>query len=264
MRHGGYGAVIRMSPNRPVPVAALGLPSSFHQICSLEGGLVVVAGPRSSGRSTTIAALVHELGEVQGRRVATIEHPVETLHEENGRVSQRGLEGSNAPVETVVRAALREDPDVLVIDAPGNPGSIPAAMRARGPLVLLVLDASDGRDVLSRLLEACTDDLQAEGRHQLSVLLRAVLVQRLVPSSSGGRVAAVGFLLSTAKTAELLREGDAAAVAASMSDDEKAGRRRLDDALYSLASAGEISVEDAAAAASIPPALRERLQSIAS
>ena len=195
----GIGAVFRIIPNEIPTIDKMGLPKIFRQIIQISNGLILVTGPTGAGKTTTLAGLVNEVNITQRRHVITIEDPIEFLHKPIKSLITHRQVGMHAETfNSALRSALRESPDVLVIGEMRDPESVELALRAAetGCLVLGTLHTDSAGKAINRIIDALPDRSQDQVRATLSVLLRAVISQRLVKRASGeGRIAAVEVTL---------------------------------------------------------------------
>jgi twitching motility protein PilT len=243
----GPAAVFRRVAAAVLHLGALGLPAAAGNLADLERGLVLVAGPTGSGKSTTLAALVDRINRTSARHVVTIEDPVEFVHAEQRSIVSHRQVPARAFADAV-RAAMRQDADVILVGELRDPETIELAMTAAemGALVLGAVQTVDVAHTLDRVVEAFPVDRQPHARALLADTLQGVVAQRLVPTAEGrGRVVAVELLLRTPTLAALLREGRTAQARAVMAAGSGLGMQTLDDALQALVAAGSILAPDA-------------------
>lgn len=206
----GIAAALRPIRRRSPLLSELSLPEDLHQLASFPNGLVLVTGTAGSGKSTTLAALVDHLNRTRPRHIITIEDPIEYEHREiQCMIHQREVGGNVESFATGLRAALRESPDVILLGEMRDHETIAAALTAAetGHLVLSTMHAGSASTAINRIVDVFPGHQQAHIRTQLSLSLRAVLSQRLVPSRNGGQVPAVEKLLVTPAVANGIREG---------------------------------------------------------
>lgn len=206
----GLAAALRPVRRRPPQLAELSLPEDLHQLATFASGLVLVVGVAGSGKSTTLAALVDFLNRTRPKHVITIEDPIEYEHREiQCMIHQREVGTNVDSFATGLRAALRESPDVILLGELRDLDTISAALTAAetGHLVLATLHSGSASTAVNRIVDVFPGHQQAHVRTQLSLSLRAVLSQRLVPSRAGGMVPAVEKLLVTSAVATGIREG---------------------------------------------------------
>lgn len=245
----GLAAVLRAVPFGAPDADELGLPSQVQELCALPEGLVLVTGPSGSGRSTTLAALVDRINRTRGVHVLTVEDPVEFVHENRtSLVNQREVGTTAGSVPRALRAALREDPDVVMVGDLDVPGALEPAVSAAagGHLVLGALSTPSARATLVRVLDAFPADRRESARTVLADCLRGVVSLALLRSRDGeGRVAAREILLGTPAVAELVREGRIHQIPTLVQTGKREGMRLLDQDILELLMADRISPEEA-------------------
>lgn len=206
----GVAAALRPIRRRAPLLSELSLPEDLHQLATFPNGLVLVTGTAGSGKSTTLAALVDHLNRTRPRHIITIEDPIEYEHREiQCMIHQREVGGNVESFATGLRAALRESPDVILLGEMRDHETIAAALTAAetGHLVLSTMHAGGASTAINRIVDVFPGHQQAHIRTQLSLSLRAVLSQRLIPSRNGGLVPAVEKLMVTPAVANGIREG---------------------------------------------------------
>lgn len=246
--HRGPGLIVRMLPPRAISVEQLGLSQEIQALCAQPDGLVLVCGPRASGKSTLLAAFVDLVNRTRADHVITIERQITFVHEtRRSLVSQREVRGEAREVLAAVRAALREDPDVLVIEELRSPDVVAATFEAMesGRLVLAGLRAPSAAQGLERLVSQVPADRRGDTLSALSQGLRGVVAQVLLRKRGGGRVAAREVLLNTPAAASVIAEGKLFQLSAALESGRKLGSTALNDALAALVRDG---IVDAAAA----------------
>ncbi len=246
--HRGPGVIVRMLPPRAISVEQLGLSKEIQALCAQPDGLVLVCGPRASGKSTLLAAFVDLVNRTRADHVITIERQITFAHEaRRSLVSQREVRGEARDVLAAVRAALREDPDVLVIEELRSPEIVAAMLEAveSGRLVFAGLRAPSASQGLERLVTQIPAERRSDALGVLSLGLRGVVSQVLLRKRGGGRIAARELLLNTAAAASVIAEGKLFQLSAALESGRKLGSVALNDALAALVRDG---VVDAAAA----------------
>lgn len=254
----GAAAVLRLIPDTVPSLAALQLPDVFRQIAEQPTGLVLVTGATGSGKSTTLAALVDHLNCQRGLHILTLEDPIEFIHSPvRSRLSQREIGRHSKGFAQALRAALRQDPDVIMLGELRDLESIRLALSAAetGHLVLATLHTRSAASSIDRLVDVFAAEEKALVRTMLAGSLQAVVAQVLVRQVQGGRVAAHEILLATPAVRNLIREGKVAQLQSAMQTGAAAGMQTLDSCLQGLVRRGVISREVARANASSPEAL---------
>ncbi len=255
-QRGGLAAAIRALPAGVPDPAALALPPPVERLASLERGFVVVAGPAGCGKSTTLASLVGVMNRSRNLHVVTIEDPIEYLHPHGTCLVEQIEVGRDVrSFADALRAAVRQDPDVIVVGEMRDPETMGMALSAAetGHLVLTSLHTATVPQTVDRIVDAFPEDRQPQIRAQLSLVLAAIVVQHLVPRKEGrGRIPAVEVLLATDGARSLLRQGKNHQLPAQMVVGRAAGCVPLDEALARLVRSGAITREEAARRASHP------------
>jgi twitching motility protein PilT len=245
----GPSAVFRTIPERIATAEELGLPPAVAKLADLTAGLVLVTGPTGSGKSTTLAAIVDRINRSSARHIVTIEEPVEFLHRPNRSVfSQREVGSDTATFAGALRAAIRQDADVVLVGEMRDRETMSLALRAAemGALVFGTLHTNSAAKTIDRLIDVFPADEQAQVRISLAESLAAIVAQVLVPRADGeGRVAAIELLLRTTALAGIVREGNLPMLQSVMQGGRGLGMQLLDDALAQLVEAKTISPRDA-------------------
>ena len=246
--HRGPGAIFRLIPARVPSADQLGLSREIQALCSEPEGLILVTGPRASGKSTLVSAFVDLINRTRGEHVITIETRVKVLHDSrNGLVSQREARGGADEQLAMLRAALRESPDVLVIEDLRSPEVVAEAIdaAAAGHLVICGLPASSAPEAIERLLASCPADRRALLQARVAETLRGVVAQVLLRKSGGGRVAARELLLGTPAVALLIADGKLSQLATALHSGRRQGMVPLTDALVAFVQSGAVDVKEA-------------------
>lgn len=260
-QRGAVALAIRVIPGEVPSLAELGLPAVLGELALRPAGLLLVAGTPGSGKSTTLAALVRHVNEHRPAHVITLEHPIEYLHaHQRSLVHQREV-GQDAPdFAGALRAALRQDPDVIVLDQVPDPETAAAALLAAesGRLVLAAVHAPSVPLAVERVVEAFPPHHQPQARAQLAAVLQGAAAQQLVPRADRpGRVAAVELLVATPAARNLVREGKAAQLASVIQTGARLGMVAMERALAELLERGVIAeAEYRARLAALPGAGR--------
>lgn len=246
--HRGPGGIFRMISTRPASVDQLGLSREIQALCAEPEGLVLVAGPRSSGKSTLISAFVDLINRARNDYVVTIESQIMCEHESRGcLISQREVRGSDEELAAVVHAALRENPDVLVIEDLRSPKVVALALEAMesGHLVIGAVSAHTTTTAIGRILDRFPPERRDHVQLMLAEGLRGVVSQVLLPKTGGGRVAAREVLLNTSAIASLIAEGRISQLPLALDSGRKHGMVPLNDALAGFVQSGIVDVKDA-------------------
>jgi twitching motility protein PilT len=246
--HRGQGGIFRMLPASALSVDQLGLSREIQALCRESEGLVLVTGPRSSGKSTLISAFVDLINRSRADHVITLEGQIRFVHESRrSLVSQRELRGNTEAIAAAARAALREDPDVLVIEDVRSAEVMAVALDAAesGRLVFGALSAPSTAVALERVVEQFPPERRAFVLTTLAATLRGVVAQVLIRKSGGGRVAARELLLNTPAVAALVSEGKLFQLPTALESGRKHGCAPLNDALVALVQSGAVSSAEA-------------------
>ncbi len=246
----GMDAAFRIIPERIPDLAELGLPEVLARLTEFRTGIVLCTGPAGCGKSTTLAALLQRIVDQRREHVITFENPVEfVLRPNQSWVNQRQVGTHTESFARALRAALREDPDVLAITELRDRESIGLALTAAetGHLVLGTLHTGSAGQTIDRMINAFSGGEQGHIRAMLSDSLRAVVSQRLVPRADGkGRAVAIEVLLGTTAVANLIRDDKTLQLPSVMQTGVHLGMITLDNSLHSLMQAGVITKEQAA------------------
>jgi twitching motility protein PilT len=241
----GVHAVFRPIAPEPPTLERLGLPRTLARLATFHQGLVLIAGPTGSGKSSTLAAMVNLVNEERHDHIVTIEDPIEFIHPSKACVvNQRQVARHTESFATALRAALREDPDVIAIGELRDLETVSLAITAAetGHLVLATLHTGSVVRTISRVIDVFPPAQQSQVRAMVSESLRAVVCQRLVPTADGrGRVPAVEVLFNTPAIAHLVREEKLHQIRSAMQTGRSMGMCLLDDSLAELARAGLIA-----------------------
>lgn len=244
----GEGAVFRVIATEIRTVDELGLPPVVTQLARHEKGLVLVTGPTGSGKSTTLAALVDLINRERHAHILTIEDPIEFVHpHKNCLVNQREVKTHTQSFSTALRAALREDPDVILVGEMRDLETISLAVSAAetGHLVFGTLHTSSAPQTIDRVIDVFPPHQQPQIRTQLSESLQGVIAQTLMPKVGGGRVAALEIMISTAAVRNLIREGKTFQLPSVIETNTNLGMQTLGQALQQLLLDEKITPETA-------------------
>ncbi|HET9468350.1 MAG TPA: ATPase, T2SS/T4P/T4SS family, partial [Vicinamibacterales bacterium] len=246
--HRGAGGIFRMIPARAISAEQLGLSREIQGLCGEADGLVLVAGQRSSGKSTLISAFVDLINRTRSEYVVTIENQIKFVHENRGSlVSQREVRGDRDEHVAVARAALRENPDVLVVEDLGSPEMVTLALEAAqsGHLVVGAITAHTATDAVDRIIDQTPPERRAKVQMGLAESLRGIVAQVLLRKTGGGRVAAREVLLNTSAVANLIAEGKTSQLPMAIDSGRKHGMVALNDALVAFVQGGIVDSRDA-------------------
>jgi len=260
--HRGLGAVLRRIPARIPSFEELGLPAVLQRLAELGKGLVLVTGPTGSGKSTTLAALLDRINQTRREHILTIEDPIEFVHTSKGcLVNQREVGPHAESFQRAVRAALREDPDIVLVGEMRDLETVAIAIETAetGHLVFGTLHTTTAASTVERVVGQFPGDRQAQIRMMLAGSLQAVVAQTLLRKIGGGRVAAFEILISTPAVANLIREGKTFQIGSAMQTGRAAGMTTLTDSLFRLVEQGVVEPEEAYAKAVDKAALAEKL-----
>jgi twitching motility protein PilT len=245
----GYGAVFRLIPTRIASLEELGIPSVVRQFGDLRGGLVLVTGPTGSGKSTTLAALVDYINITYSRHIVTIEEPIEFVHNnKQSIITQREVPEHSATFPAGLKAALREDADIVLLGEMRDLETISLALTAAetGLLVFGTLHTNNARKTVDRMVDVFPADRQPQVRTMLANSLRGVLAQLLLKRADGhGRLAVNEILISNHAVASIIREGATQKLQDVIVSGKGQGMQFMDDAIWALLQQGMISPHEA-------------------
>jgi len=237
----------------------MGLPPVLATLADHVNGLVLVTGPTGSGKSTTLAAMIQHINQTRPVHVLTIEDPIEFTYEDQlACINQRELGNDTESLQKALRAALRQDPDILLMGEMRDAETINFGITAAetGHLVFATLHTNDAPQTIERIMDILPPDAKTAVRIQLSMLLRGIVCQRLVKRVDGGRVAALEILVMSGTIQQLIAENKLASIPKAMEEGEFYNMQTFNQALYRLAKAGTISEETALSASTQPEGLR--------
>ena len=244
----GEGAVFRVIPTEIKSFDALGLPPVLAELAREERGLVLVTGPTGSGKSTTLAAMVDLINSERHAHILTVEDPIEFVHpHKKCLVNQREVKVHTESFASALRAALREDPDVILVGEMRDLETISLAVSAAetGHLVFGTLHTSSAAQTIDRIIDVFPPHQQSQIRTQLSESLQGVIAQTLIPKVGGGRVAALEIMTTTAAVKNLIREGKTFQLPSIIETNSNLGMITLGQALQELVIKGQITPENA-------------------
>jgi len=245
---GNIAAALRLIPNEILTIEQLGLPEIVNKFADLPRGLVLVTGPTGSGKSTSLAALVHKINTEEAKHIITIEDPIEFTHKsQKSVIVQREVHYDTYSFSAALRSALREDPDVVLVGEMRDLETIASAITIAetGHLVFATLHTNSAAQSIDRMIDVFPPHQQPQIRAQLSNILQAIVSQRLVPTIGGGRVAAAEILVATPAVRNIIREGKAHQLEAVIQTGAEFGMQSMDKQLVSLIHEGKITYDEA-------------------
>jgi len=262
MDRNGAGGVFRIIPYEIPSAEKLGLTKQVLDLCHLSKGLVVVTGPTGSGKSTTLAAMIDHINRTRSAHIITIEDPIEFVHPtRKSLINQREVGTHTAGFRQALRAALREDPDIVLVGEMRDLETVAIAIETAetGHLVFGTLHTNTAPSALDRMIDQFPTDRQSQIRVMLSESLRGVLAQTLCRKVGGGRVAALEVLFVSPAISNLVREGKTFQIPSIMQTSKGAGMITLNDALMDLVSKGLVDPAEALARSASKSELRSLL-----
>ncbi|MBW2066842.1 MAG: type IV pilus twitching motility protein PilT [Deltaproteobacteria bacterium] len=249
MQKYGVGAVFREIPSKIATCEELGLPKVVKRLATLPRGLVLVTGPTGSGKSTTLAAIIHEANKTRKEHILTIEDPIEFVHESQmAVVNHREVGIHTRSFAAALRGALREDPDIILVGEMRDLETISLAIEASatGHLVYATLHTTSASKTVDRIIEVFPVNQQEQIRNTLADGIRAVISQTLFKRRDGkGRVAALEIMIANPAVRNLIREGKTYQIPSMIQTGKKYGMQSLDDAIMELLQKKLISADDA-------------------
>ncbi len=245
----GLGAVFRTIPSEVLTADDLGLPQVIRDFCKLSKGLVLVTGPTGSGKSTTLAAMVDLINKTRFDHILTVEDPVEFTHPNRKcLVNQREIGTNTRSFANALRAALREDPDVILVGEMRDRETIELGMTAAetGHLVFGTLHTNSAPKTVDRIIDVFPSDQQEQIRSMLAESLKGVVSQALLRKKGGkGRVAAMEIMVGTSAISNLIREAKLHQIPSMIQTGRKDGMQLLDQHIMELLMSGVIDAEEA-------------------
>lgn len=239
---------LRLVPAKIRGIEELNLPSICHEFAKASQGFVLITGPSSQGKSTTLAALIEEINHSRADHVITIEDPIEYIFEDDRCIiDQREVHQDTLSFARALRSTFRQDPDVIMVGEMRDPETIATAITAAetGHLVFATLHTNSASQTVHRIVDSFPPEQQNQIRAQLSGSLLGVVSQRLIPRIKGGLIPACEIMLSTPAVANLIRENKIHELPLVIETSAKAGMISLNRALANLVKAKEISLENA-------------------
>jgi twitching motility protein PilT len=262
-QRGAVAAVYRLIPERIRTVQDLGLPQVLATLADRPRGLVLVTGPTGSGKSTTLAAMLDKINTERREHILTIEDPIEYIHQHKGcLVNQREVNSDTQSFSLALRAALREDPDVVLIGEMRDLETIESALRIAetGHLTLATLHTNSAAQTINRIIDVFPSHQQGQIRTQLSLVLEGIVCQALLPKVGGGRVVSLEILVPTPAIRNLIREDKIHQVYSAMqTGQDKVGMQTANQSLATLHLGGKITLDTAMLATSNRDELQEMI-----
>jgi twitching motility protein PilT len=264
-QRGTIGAAFRLIPAETTPLARLGMPAVVGTFARKPRGLVLVTGPTGSGKSTTLASLINEINETRDEHIMTVEDPIEFLHRHKRCiVNQREVGADAQSFAMALKAALRQDPDVILVGEMRDMETIGTALTAAetGHLVFATLHTQDAPQTIDRIIDVFPAEQQGQVRAQLAIGLQGIVTQTLVPTADGqGRAVAAEVLVPTPGVRNLIREGKTHQIYSLVQTGAAHGMQTMDTSLAGLVRDGRITMKAAEARSSNPDELRKLVQS---
>lgn len=245
---GNLAAALRLIPNEILTAEQLGLPAIINKLADYPRGLVLVTGPTGSGKSTTLASMIHKINLERSSHIITIEDPIEYTHRSRKSVIvQREVHYDTYSFSSALRSALREDPDVVLIGEMRDLETISSAITIAetGHLVLATLHTNSAAQSIDRMIDVFPPHQQPQIRSQLANILQAIVSQRLIPAIGGGRVAAAEILTANSAVRNIIREGKTHQLEAVIQTGAEFGMQSMDRTLVNLVHAGTITYDEA-------------------
>src|SRR6184192_3407933 len=245
----GYGAAFRLIPTKIATLEELGIPVVVKEFAHLRGGLVLVTGPTGSGKTTTQAAVVDYINQNFSKHVVTIEEPIEFVHDnKRSTITQREVPGNSSSFPVGLKAALREDTDIVLVGEMRDLETVSLALTAAetGLLVFGTLHTNNARKTVDRMVDVFPAEKQAQARAMLANSLRGVLAQLLLKRADRpGRIAVNEILIANAAVAAIIREGATQKLQDVIISGKAQGMQFMDDAIFALLQKGIVSPHEA-------------------
>jgi twitching motility protein PilT len=263
----GVSAVFRTIPVKILTIEELGLPSIVRRFTEIERGLILVTGVTGSGKSTTLAAIINEINWKRRKHIITVEDPIEFVHKDRKCiVNQRSIGQDSLSFSNALRAALREDPDIILVGEMRDIETIEIALHAAdtGHLVFSTLHTLDAKETVNRVISTFPTEEQNRVRLTLAGVLQGVISQRLIPTVDGKRTAALEILVRTARIEQLIMENRDSEIRDAVEEGKEVyGSQTFDQAILDLWMAKRISTEEAFNYATSPSDLKLKMEGLA-
>jgi pilus retraction protein PilT len=259
------GLVLRTIGTKILSVDQLELPAVLKNIVAANEGLVLVTGATGSGKSTTLAALIDHINATQACHIMTLEDPIEFVHSNKmALINQREMDVDSASFASALKHVLRQDPDVILIGEMRDMESAGVALTAAetGHLVFATLHTQDAPESIERLINLFPTDRVPQIRMQLSLGLRAIVCQKLLPRTGGGRVAALEILINSPRIKKLILDGDTPKIPAAIQSSRTEGMQTFNQALVDLTKSGKVDQVEALRFSPKPDELKMNLKGI--
>ena len=253
-QRGAVGAVYRVIPEKIRTFQELGLPAVLSTLAERPRGLVLVTGPTGSGKSTTLAAMIDKINKERHDHILTIEDPIEFVHQHQScLVNQREVHSDTQSFAMALRAALREDPDIVLIGEMRDLETVESALRIAetGHLTFGTLHTNSASQTINRIIDIFPSGQQSQVRTQLSLVLEGIVCQALLPKIGGGRVASLEIMVPTPGIRNLIREDKIHQIYSAMqTGQEKMGMQTMNQSLATLYQRKQVTLETALSASS--------------
>ncbi len=263
-QRGTHAAAIRALPLAVPTIAELHLPPILGELVKPTRGLVLICGPTGAGKTTTLAAMIGAINRAESRHIITIEDPIEYEHRNAQSVIEQVEVGRDAPsFASALRAALRQDPDVVLVGEMRDLETVATALTAAetGHLILSTLHTSDVAQAIHRIVDVFPPGQQTQIRQQLSLSLNAIVVQQLLPASAGnGRAVAVELMLANAAVRNHIRRDKMENLISEITLGKRQGMISIEDSLARLVRKGVITLDDARIRSARPEELESQLR----
>ncbi len=265
-QRGSVSMVLRRIKDEIPDFERLHLPGAVHQFCEEHRGIILITGTTGSGKSTTLAAMIAHINRNRRCHIVTIEDPIEYVHDDRKSViNQREIHFDTESFSTALRAVMRQDPDVILVGEMRDLDTFQAAISASetGHLVFSTLHTSNATQTIDRIVDLFPSNQQDQIRSQLSLNLRAIMCQRLVPRSDGkGRVPTCEVMVVTPAIRQLIKENRISRIPVAIQQGREDGMMSFNDSLHLLLRAGLIDIETAMTVSDNPAELQLMLQGI--
>ena len=262
-QRGAVAAVYRLIPEKIRGFNELGLPAVLANLAERPRGLVLVTGPTGSGKSTTLAAMIDKINKERKEHILTIEDPIEFVHQHQGcLVNQREVHSDTQSFSNALRAALREDPDIVLIGEMRDLETVEAALRIAetGHLTFGTLHTNSAAQTINRIIDIFPSSQQSQIRTQLSLVLEGIVCQALLPKIGGGRVCSLEIMIPTPAIRNLIREDKIHQIYSSMqTGQDKFGMQTANQSLATLYMKKQVTLEHAMTASSNKEELQEMI-----